>query len=101
LISTDHPFTSYHTIANEPEDVGSHTATEARNYDVERYERDWGDVAMPCYRRSLSAPFAPLTEAGLQVDALREPEPTTRTEHTEYFLESTPRFIVLRATLPA
>jgi hypothetical protein len=43
----------------------------------------------------------PLTEAGLQVDALREPEPTTRTEHTEYFLESTPRFIVLRATLPA
>ena len=100
LLSTDHPFTTYHVIDNEPSDVGSATATAADYGAVERYVREWGDAEMPCYRRPLEEVLAPPTEAGFRISGLREPAPPERTEHTAYFRDNTPRFVVVSATLP-
>lgn len=99
VASVDHPFTTYFVIDHEPPDIGSATAQEADYYAVERYERDWGDVTMPAYRRPLREVVRPFVEAGFALTDLREPLPRTDVEHHDYFEEHTPRFLVLRAVL--
>lgn len=97
VVSTDHPFTTYHVIHNEPADIGSAVATKADYYAVEGYTRDWGSCAMPCYRRPLEAMLRPIADADFAVTAIREPKPQARTEHTEYFIANTPRFCAIKA----
>lgn len=103
VLSCDHPFTTYFVIDTEPDDVGSADANAADYYEVERYERVWGDgedaVRMPCYRRSLRETLVALFDAGFVVEDLREPRPpeAERDGPLGYFAEQTPRFLALGA----
>lgn len=97
VASMDHPFTTYFVIDQEPPDIGSANSQAANYYEIERYERDWGDVSMPVYRRSLREIVAPFFDAGFVLTDLREPRPEPVIELHEYFKENTPRFLVLRA----
>mgnify|MGYP000565986070 FL=1 len=99
VASMDHPFTTYFVIDHEPPEIGSATAQNADYYEVERYERDWGEVTMPTYRRPLREAVRPFFEAGFALTDLREPLPDTDVEHHDYFEENTPRFLAVRAGL--
>jgi SAM-dependent methyltransferase len=98
VASLDHPFTTYFVIDHEPSEIGSATAEAADYYEIERYERDWGEVTMPAHRRPLREVVRPFVEAGFALTDLREPRPGTGVEHHEYFEEHTPRFLIIRAT---
>lgn len=78
---------------------------DAENYhEIERVSATWDsfgeEVEVPAYRRPLSAMLAPALDAGFQLDAMVEPEPTEeyRQEAPErYKYEATnPNFLCLR-----
>lgn len=82
---------------------------DARNY----HEREWvaaiwdsfdEDVAVPTYRRPLSAMIPPALDAGFQLDQLVEPTPTEEYRQADpdrYVYEATrPNFLCLRFVLP-
>ncbi|MDY6765137.1 MAG: class I SAM-dependent methyltransferase [Halobacteria archaeon] len=102
VVSCDHPFTTYFVIEHEPSEIGSPDIDNANYYDVEGYNRVWGEgddrIEIPCYRRSLEDVFAPVFGAGLAVDEILEPLPKTEDNRfLEYFKDETPRFLVFRA----
>lgn len=99
VLSLDHPFTTYFVIEEEPADVGNAIDQEADYYDVERFEKEWGDVTMPVYRRSLREVVRPLFESGFALTDLREPLPQVENENLQYFADRTPRFLIVRASL--
>lgn len=103
VVSTDHPFSTYVVIEHEPAEIGSADAREADYYEIERYERNWGDeddpLWIPFYRRPLREVLRPLFDAGFLLEDLREPPPRSDDELLGYFDEETPRFLGLRARL--
>lgn len=101
VVSCDHPFTTYFVIEHEDPEIGSADATEADYYQVERYDRVWGEgddrIEIPCYRRSLRGVLGPVFEAGFVLEDLREPRPPETDGPLAYFESHTPRFLVVRA----
>jgi SAM-dependent methyltransferase len=102
VVSCDHPFTTYFVIEHEDPEIGSADATEADYYEVERYNRVWGEdrIEIPCYRRSLRGVLGPVFEAGFVLEDLREPKPPATDGPLSYFASHTPRFLAFRARKP-
>ncbi|WP_170977406.1 class I SAM-dependent methyltransferase [Halorussus salinisoli] len=105
VVSCDHPFTTYFVIEHEDPEIGSADATEADYYEVERYDRVWGEgekrIEIPCYRRSLRGVLGPIFGAGFVLEDLREPRPPETDGPLAYFESHTPRFLVVRARKPS
>lgn len=101
VVSCDHPFTTYFVIEHEDPEIGSAEAVEADYYEVERYNRVWGDgeyrIEIPVYRRSLRGVVGPVFEAGFVLEDFREPRPPETDGLLAYFESHTPRFLVVRA----
>lgn len=106
VVSTSNPVWDYVSAAHE--DREQILADSATYNDIEQIDRDWGDeqvFRVPFFRRSLEAVFTPVTEAGLVVDAVREPVVTeafrsSDPDRASEFESGPPNFLCLRCRLP-
>lgn len=103
VLSTGHPLDQFPFGESETGETDTDGASgEANYFEVERREKSW-DVAVPYYRRPLSAVVNPLVETGFRLDRVVEPQPTERFRERRperYETESRqPVFLCVRAEL--